>query len=153
MVTTPAAPAAQLPESWVAYLTPFAEVLSKDVSALTELLKPVVGEPGDQAIALLKDVTASPDADIKAVLNGTPSAVANRAISLLRESAAAHAPMSFGGADILSEVPSDESWLSALRAGGTLMVDQATVIAAARASIAYWKVPQISYTFSNTLIS
>ncbi len=135
---TPAATAAaQLPEGWVAYLTPFSEVLGKDVNTVTELLKPVVGEPGEQAIALLKDVTASPDADIKAVLNGTPSAVANRAISLLREAQVSHAPMGFGGADILPEVPNDESWLRALRAGGELKVDQPTVISAARASLAY----------------
>lgn len=139
MGTDTPAPAIEFPPAWVTFITPFAETLGKDVAAVSDLLKPVVGEPGDQAIALLKDASASPDADLRAVMNGTPSAVANRAISLLREVPVAHsATMSFGaGAEILPEVPSDESWLTALKAGGTLKVDQATVISAARASLAY----------------
>jgi len=38
--------------------------------------------------------------------------------------------------DMLPSVPSDESWLDALRAGGVLKVDQSTVISAIRAALA-----------------
>ncbi len=39
--------------------------------------------------------------------------------------------------DILPSVPDDASWLSALRTGGVLKVDQSTVISAIRAALAY----------------
>lgn len=131
------APQGTLPDAWTAYIGPFAEVLGKPVQDVTELLKSIVGEPNDQAIILLKDVALSPDADLKALLVGTPSAIANQAISKLREMPVSHAPLAFSGADILPEVPSEESWLSALRAGGQLKVDQPSVISVVRASLAH----------------
>jgi len=44
--------------------------------------------------------------------------------------------MSFDVTGILPDVPSDESWLMALRAGGILKVEQSTVISAIRAALA-----------------
>lgn len=130
---------ASLPQDWVAYITPFATMVGKSVDEVTAMLKPVVGEPGEQAISLLKDASASPDADIKAALNGLPSAVANRAIAGLRQvqQAAAAAMVPFAGAEILPTAPNDVSWLAALRAGGVLKVEQSTVIAAVRAALAH----------------
>lgn len=128
-----------LPENWVAYITPFAQTLSMSVEDATEKLRQISGEPGDQAIALLKDAGMTPDGDIKAVIpEGTPTGVSNKAISMLREAAApAAGAMPFSAAlDILPSVPNDESWLSALKAGGTLKVDEASVISAVRAGLA-----------------
>jgi hypothetical protein len=73
------------------------------------------------------------------VLNGTPSAVANAAIKLLRGNVVlptSSSAISLGGLDMLPSVPADESWLTALRAGGILKVDQSTVISAIRVALA-----------------
>lgn len=144
-VSAPATPSATAvasvyPENWVAYITPFATTLGKSVDEVTNLLKGLVGEPGDQAIALLKDESMAPSADIKGVLVGTPTAIANKAIKQLREAATVattSTTVAFNATDILPVVPSDESWLSALRAGGVLKVEQSTVISAVRAALAY----------------
>lgn len=130
-----------LPENWTTFITPFATTIGKTVDDVTAMLKPVVGEPGDQAIALLKDASLSPDEALKGVMNGTPLAVANKAIKSLREVipvATSAAAMNWnGGADILPPVPGEESWLTALRAGGVLKVEQSTVISAIRVALAH----------------
>ncbi len=129
-----------LPSAWVAYISPFAKIIGKSEEEAAILLKPIVGEPGDQAIIFLKDASLSPDADIKALLTGLPVAVANMAIKQLREVAAAASAgpaVVWGASDNLPTVPSDESWLSALRAGGVLKVEQSTVISAVRAALAH----------------
>ncbi len=63
-------------------------------------------------------------------------------------STAASGTVNFDG--ILPEVPDDTSWLSSLRAGGVLKVDQSTVIAAIRATLAHraglFKVPTMLVT-------
>lgn len=139
-----------LPQPWVDYITPFAGIVGKSVEDVTQLLKGLVGDPGDEAIALLKDAGLSPDPDIKALFNDVPGAKQNQAIRLLRASAAMpQATMAYAGvgAEMLPEVPNDESWLSALRAGGQLKVDPPTVISAVRAALAsrtgLYDVPQI----------
>jgi len=124
---------------WETYIQPFASTLGVDAAGAAEMLKSVAGEPGQAAIDILKDVRLSPDADIKAVLPaGTPSGIANRAISLLREQkrVAEQLVMTNPAADLLPEVPSEDSWLSALKAGGELKVDRATVISAIKAALA-----------------
>lgn len=135
------ATAVPMPQGWVDYITPFAQALGKDAAQVSDMLKPIIGEPGDQAIVLLKDASLSPDADIKSVLNGTPVAVANMAIKKLREvisvAPATATAVAFGASDILPTVPTDESWLSALRAGGILKIEQSTVISAVRAALAH----------------
>ncbi len=126
-------------DKWTTYITPFANALGIDVAQATDLLKNVAGDAGDRAMAILKDAKLSPDVDIKTVLpSGTPSGVANQAIALLRATAAANEQtMVFNPtADLLPAVPSDTSWLEALKAGGTLKVDQATVISAVKAGLA-----------------
>lgn len=137
-MTTDAPTPAALPDAWVTYITPFATTLGKSVDDVTGILKPIVGEPGDGAIELLKDVTMSPDAALKNVLQGTPLAVANKAISQLREArpVAAAPAMAFAASDILPSALTDESLLSALRTGGVLKVEQSTVISAVRTALA-----------------
>ncbi|MES2006770.1 MAG: hypothetical protein V4436_01535 [Patescibacteria group bacterium] len=128
-----------LPPNWVDYVKQFADILGKNVDDVTAMLRPIVGEPGDQAIELLKDASMSPDDMIKGVLNGTPVAVANKAIKTLRESVvvnATTAALAMNAIDILPAAPADESWLSALRAGGILKVEQSTVVSAVRAALA-----------------
>lgn len=131
---------ALLPENWVAFVKPFADIVGKSVAEATVILAAIAGDPGDQAIALLKDATMSPDADIKAALAGVPVAVANKAIKSLREVVEvtpAAAQMAYGTIDVLPSVPTDESWLAALRVGGVLKVEQSTVISAIRAALAH----------------
>jgi hypothetical protein len=127
-----------LEESWVSYLTPFATTLGMTVDDATKALAPIVGEPGEQAILLLRDQAMSPEAAIKGVLQGKPLAIVNKAISQLgREVRIAQAPtMTFAGADILPQVMSDESLLSALRAGGALKIEVSTVVSAVRTALA-----------------
>jgi hypothetical protein len=123
---------------WEVYITPFADTMGVDVAVATEMLKTVAGEPSERAICILKDTKLSPDADIKAILpEGTPTGVANQAISLLREVSRVEQPMMFSqGLDLLPDVPNDGSWLESLKAGGTLKIDQPTVISAVRAALA-----------------
>lgn len=137
--TETTAPAA-LSASWVAYINPFADAIGKGVDEVAVLLKTIVGDPGDEAIALLKDASMASDADIKGVLTGIPSAKVNKAIKLLREPvtvSSSAAAMALNVSDILPQVPGDDSWLTALRAGGVLKVEQSTVISAIRAALAH----------------
>lgn len=137
-MTTDAPTPAALPAAWVTYIAPFAATLGKSVDDVTGILKPIVGEPSDGAIELLKDATMSPDAALKNVLQGTPLAIANKAISQLREArpVAAAPAMAFAASDILPSALTDESLLSALRTGGVLKVEQSTVISAVRTALA-----------------
>jgi hypothetical protein len=125
-------------ESWVLYITPFATALGVDVAVATDIVKQIAGQPGEQAISILKDATLSPDADLKSVLpEGTPGGVANMAIATLRAARPVEQPMVFNQSlDLLPEVPNDGSWLESLKAGGTLKIDQPTVISAIRAALA-----------------
>jgi hypothetical protein len=136
--TTATAPVAELPESWTSYLTPFASALGKDINEVTALLKSVVGDPSDEAIALLKNPQMSPDADLKAVLESIPSAVQNRAIALLRDVAPAQTgAIASQFMDLLPDTLDDTSLLASLRAGGVLRVDQSTIVSALRTALAY----------------
>ena len=133
-------PEVTFPEGWEDYVKPFADALSVDVTKATEILKGVAGDAGENAMKILKDVALSPDTDIKNALpDGTPTGVANQAITLLRAATAPtadQAVMFNPAADLLPEVPNEGSWLDALKAGGTLKIDQATVISAVKAALA-----------------
>lgn len=128
------------PAGWEDYVKPFADTLGVDIAKATGMLKSVAGEPSENAMNILKDVSLSPDVDIKNALpDGTPTGVANQAIALLRDtssSATDQAVMFNPAADLLPEVPNEGSWLDALKAGGTLKIDQATVISAVKAALA-----------------
>ena len=129
-----------LPDNWVAYITPFAAALGLEVAAASDLLKSVAGEPGEQAIEILKDDSLSPNEEIREMLpEGTPTGVANKAIATLRESMVTNAEPAMlvnPAADLLPDVPNDESWLSAMRSGGELKFDETSVISAVRAALA-----------------
>jgi hypothetical protein len=123
--------------NWVAFITPFAQTVGKTPAEVTQLLEPIVGSPGEQAISVLKDANLTPDAALKGVFQGVPLGIMNKAISQLREARVTPAAaMAFAGADILPTVPTDESLLSALRAGGVLKIEPPTVISAVRTALA-----------------
>jgi hypothetical protein len=137
--------ASGLPEVWVAYIDPFASAIGKGVEEVTEALKSLVGDPGEEAVGLLQSAEFTPDKDIvDAVGIGVPKAKLAKAISGLRrkvESTVSDAPVMamMGSAtyDMLPAAPDDGSWLQALRAGGVLKVDKSTVVSAVRAALAH----------------
>lgn len=138
--TTPATPT--LPESWVAYIGPFATAIGKAVEEVTTSLKDLVGEAGDEAISLLKSREYTPDTDIGAAVGtGVPKAKLAKAIAGLREVVATQSEatvptMSTASFDVLPQVPSDEAWLSALKVGGVLKFNKETVIGTVSAALA-----------------
>jgi hypothetical protein len=133
-----------LSESWVVYIGPFTTAIGKSVEEVTTSLKDLVGEPGDEAISLLKNREFTPDIDIvSAVGAGVPKAKLTKAIAGLREVApipvAGEATVPTMGAasfDVLPQVPSDEAWLSALKVGGVLKFNKETVIGTVSAALA-----------------
>ncbi len=133
-----------LPELWVAYITPFAAAIGKSPEDVTSALKDLVGEPGDEAISLLKNREFTSDADIVAAVgSNVPKAKLAKAIVSLREVAPAPAAsdaavpaMSAATFDVLPSVPSDEAWLSAFKVGGTLKFNKETVIGTVSAALA-----------------
>ncbi|MBP9757543.1 MAG: hypothetical protein KBD06_02995 [Candidatus Pacebacteria bacterium] len=137
MTTNTDAPVATPSQAWMDYINPFVSIISKPIEEVNEALKSLVGEPGEQAIVLLKDVNLTPDAAIKSVFQGVPLGVMNLALSKLRAAPVPATPVAYGAADILPEVPNEQSWLTSLRAGGALKVSQTTVTSAIRATMAH----------------
>ncbi len=137
MTTESNAAPAVVPQAWIDYIGPFVSVIGKPIEEVNTALSAIVGDPGEQAIALLKDANLTPDAAIKSAFQGMPLGILNLAITKLRAAPVAATPVSFGGLDILPDVPTEQSWLSALRAGGALKVSQATVTSAIRATLAH----------------
>lgn len=131
---------ANLPEAWLAYITPFANAIGKAPEQVTEAFKGLVGEPGDEAVSLLKDTRFTSDADIVAAVGAdVPKAKLAKAIAGLREVAVTETTVPTMGAatfDVLPAVPSDEAWLSALKVGGILKFNKETVIGTVSAALA-----------------
>lgn len=93
----------------------------EDLSELTEdyLVRPEIGMKPIKASKLVKALTS-----VKTAYSAS-------------ETAAATAVSNISFDAILPQVPSDDSWLAALKAGGILKVDQSTVISAIRAALAH----------------
>lgn len=130
----------ELPLNWVEYLTPFSHAVGKSVTEVTEALTPVVGEPSDEAIVLLKDAgTGATDEEIRAQFPDAPSAKLRAAINAhLREAPAAPEPtvtpsMSL---DVLPSPKPDESFVAALKVGGVSKVGQTDLEAGVKAALA-----------------
>jgi hypothetical protein len=128
-----------LPQEWIDYIKPFAEAIVKDVNFVTEQLSSLVGEAGKNAIDVLQNEDYSSFEDIKAIFSEAPQAILKKAVAEnLRK---AEEPVSVENVavvnlDALPQVPDDDSWLSTLKAGGELKVDQPVVISAIRAALA-----------------
>lgn len=103
-----------------------------------EKIKSVLGvDTVEDLSALTADYLTSPDVGMKPIkASRLIKALAPKSTYVASESAAANAinPVSFD--TILPQVPADDSWLAALKAGGVLKVDQSTVISAIRAALA-----------------
>jgi hypothetical protein len=129
------------PQSWTDRVGAFAAAVGKTIEEVTEAFMPLVGEPGDEAIIILGDASAVPDADIKEALKELkiPSGKLNMHLAKLRPEKAVEEVVpseknTFGSMlSILPTVPNEESFLEMLRTGGVLKVDVTEVISAIKA--------------------
>jgi hypothetical protein len=132
--------AAKYPPKWQERVGGFAAAVNKPIEAVSEALATVVGEPSDEALAILGDEESATLSEIKEALAGLkiPTGVLRKNLSILRgpksqsSSASANTP-TLGS--ILPAVPSDENFLEMLKVGGILKVGEAEVLAAIRAGI------------------
>ncbi len=136
-------PTSTLPAVWLAFIGPFATLIGKTPEEVTGGLKALVGEPGEEAVSLLKNRDFAPDADIiAAVGTGVPKAKLAKAIAGLREVAApatseASVPtMNTQTLDVLPQVPTDDAWMASLKVGGVLKFSPSTVIGTVSAALA-----------------
>lgn len=127
---------------WDNHVGAFAASIGAELTTVNEALKNVVGEPGDDALKLLRDPSAATDADIKEALVSLniPKAKFNAALKQLRvsglpvESTSNLTPQN--GLVILPDIPTGESFLEMLRTGGVLKVDTTEVLSAVRVASA-----------------
>ncbi len=132
-------PTPTLPEAWVTYLTPFADAIGSDVATVTEALRSVVGEAGDEAVELLQNPTqGATDEEIRACFSDVPSARLRVAIGEhLRAKAAVEADMAPAmSLDVLPAPRSDDSFIAALKVGGVSKVGQTELEAGVKAALA-----------------
>jgi hypothetical protein len=134
-----------MPSAWITYIQPFATAIGQRIEDVASKLAPLVGDPNDEAIALLQSENDTPTSEIVPLFAGLPTAKLKKAIAThLREQVPA-APLgtaqgtpdaaAFATA-ILPAVPDDDAWLASLKVGGQLKVTTGTVIAAIRAALA-----------------
>lgn len=133
------------PQNWIDRVNPFAEAVGKSLDEITKLLVNVVGDPGDEALLILSDTEAVPDADIKLALAELkiPSGKINMNLSRLRgepkkkETEASEKPgTTMQALAILPAVPNDESFLAMLKTGGVLKIEVTEVLSAVKAALA-----------------
>ncbi len=107
---------------------------------MIEKIKLVLGVDSIEALsALTEGFLTRPDVGmkpVKALMLIKALAPAKPAYDAVSESAAASAFNAASFDAILPIVPTDDSWLAALKAGGVLKIDQSTVISAIRATLA-----------------
>jgi hypothetical protein len=60
--------------NWKVFIEPFAKAISKSTDEVTTALKPVVGEPGDEAIELLANDEFAPLSELAASFKDVPAA-------------------------------------------------------------------------------
>lgn len=131
--------APKLPEAWVEFISPFAEAIGSDVNKVSEALKQVVGEPGDEAIGLLQDAqSGATDEEIKSCFTKVPSARLRAAVNAhLRVSAPASEILSpTMSLDVLPAPKPDDSFIAALKVGGVSKVNQVDQEAGVKAALA-----------------
>ncbi len=128
---------------WDARIGAFAEAVAKNIDDVNKLLVDIVGDPSDEALTVLDDVEAVPDADLKAAFAELkiPSGILNKHLSKLRGAVVSTANFSETATAnaydaILPAVPEDSSFLEILKTGGVLKVDTIAVLSAIKAAIA-----------------
>ena len=131
------------PVGWEERVGAFAKAVKVDVDVISKALMTVIGEPSEDALAVLADESASPFEDIKSALasTGIPSGVLKKNIQLLRGAKAKAEPVAATSTsnfslDVLPSLPDEDSFISALKAGGELKVGKTEVICAMKAAIA-----------------
>jgi hypothetical protein len=128
---------------WDTRISAFAAAVNKTAKEINEKLADIVGEPSDDALDVLNDVTAVPDTDLKTAFADLkiPSGILNLHLPKLR-SAAIAGPSAADSAvtntydNLLPTVPEDSSFLDMLKVGGVLKVDVTAVLSAIKAAIA-----------------
>ncbi|MFZ4648514.1 MAG: hypothetical protein ACOYMB_02625 [Patescibacteria group bacterium] len=129
------------PEGWNKTVGVFAEAIGKPVEEITEALVNIVGEPSDEAVLLLGDKNAVPDADLKEAFKGLsiPSGKLNAHLQKLRGDLkveeVTEKKMSQIG-NVLPVIPTNESFIEMLKVGGVLKVGETEVLSAIKAAIA-----------------
>lgn len=126
---------------WDETVGKFADAIGVSLPNVNKELEGLVGSPGEEALGLLMNEDDCPSVDIKTVFSGVAKAKLNKAIrEILRPTTKAQAfttvaPITGGSTGILQAiaslppVPTDfESFISVLRAGGTLKVKPGIVM-------------------------
>src|SRR3989344_5018829 len=128
---------------WNERVGAFANAVGVALEKVADALKDVVGEPGEEALAILADISAVPDADIKTALAPLkiPSGKINMHLVKLRgpkaaEAGAAGSTSPMQALTILPTVPDDTSFIEMLKTGGVLKVGVTEVLAAVKAALA-----------------
>lgn len=133
------------PAGWDERVGAFSRAVGKTTEEVGPALVGIIGEPSEDALAILADTTATPDADIKEALKGLkiPSGKINMHLAKLRGTPkpveATTAPASGAAMQalaILPAVPDETSFLEMLKTGGVLKVETTEVLSAVKAALA-----------------
>ncbi len=131
------------PAGWIERVGAFAGNVGRSIDDVSKALAVVVGEPGDQALAILADDDSSPLGDIAEALQSLaiPKGVLRKNLALLRGPKAAPVPAAEARVagpsyDVLPSVPDTSSFLELLKVGGVLKVGPVEVMSALKASYA-----------------
>ena len=129
--------------AWDGFIEPFAKAVGKSVPELTQALESLIGAPGEAAIAVLTSEEFASFEDIASALAGLkiPKGILKKAlIETIRKKIVIAAPKNVvptNSFEILPSIPDDKGWLTALITGGSLKVEDPTiVISGMRAALA-----------------
>ena len=130
-------------DAWNERIGKFATAVGKTLEEVTEALKIIVGDPGDDALLILANKNAAPDTDISEAMKtlAIPTGKFKMHVEKLRgepviTEAAASKSTSIQAMSILPEVPNEESFLVMLKTGGVLKVEITEIISAVKAAFA-----------------
>ena len=131
-------------KTWGERVGKFATDVKKTADEIAKALEELIGEPGADALEALADPAACTDDDLIGALKGLkiPTAILRKNVQTLRgpKPVVEAPPVAPATAifDILPQVDNDESFLAALKVGGTLAtgLNPTDVTAAAKAALA-----------------
>ncbi len=129
--------------AWDGFIEPFAKAVGKSAAEVSQSLESLAGAPGEAAIAVLASEEFASFEDIAAALSELkiPKGILKKALTeTIRKKAVVATPQSVAPTnsfDILPSIPDDKAWLAALKTGGSLKVEDPTiVISGMRAALA-----------------
>lgn len=137
-------PESKYSPAWEGRIGPFAVAVGKTITEITEALKGAIGEPGDDALAILADESIATPEELKAAFASLkiPTLVLSKNIPLLRGEQAskpcnnAEMPVVGASTDVLPDIPDDKSFTEMLRTGGVLEIGPTEVMSAIKATLA-----------------